>query len=418
MEFISHRGAEAGEPNAHEVIGPSARVLLDCGAGGRGPDYVDALTRPDAVWISHAHRDHCGAVLKLLSRWPRLPVMATEATKKLLRFALRTSGDNPANEARIEAVCRRIAVVPWRRFRAVPGADGAQIMALPAGHVPGAAMAVVQFDDPQSGHQRAVYTGDFCTHDQLVVSGAGIPGPDGQFPIDVVISEAMLANDREADEVDWDDEARRLVEAVQNANGAVLAGVASIGESAVVAALLARAGVEVMVDEYLRPALEVSRAQFGDHWKRLSFGDRRRLRGRLRAGAVVVAPGDQYRRNTAAAALADPLVDDPSATLVVLNRARKKTGAGRLVATDSGDSIQWQGRSAVRRARVVYRRLLNHAPRWQLMGFIQGVDAPKTLLVHGPTGSRWGLKRALAKRGYTGAVEVVRSGERYAHNSH
>lgn len=413
MEFISHSGAEAGRPNAHRLSWSEGSLLLDCGGDRRKPGYPATLERPDAVWISHAHGDHCGAILELLARWPRLPVLATQATIDLLPFALGAAGTSKRRAARIAALCRRITAVPWRRFRPLPGVNGGQIMALPAGHISGAAMALV--DLKSAGQRRRIlYTGDFCTHDQAVVTGAGIPLMNDGVNVDMLISEAILATDREADTLVWKQEAQALVEVVEEADGPVLIAVASIGESLEVAALLAGAGVSVMVDEYLEKVLEIGLEAGAQERAFISFGDRRRLKGRLRADGVIIAPGDQYRRGTSAAALAGALIDDCSATLVVLNRARKKTGAGRLIAGARGDEMNWQGRRIQRQARVVHRRLLNHAPRWQLKAFIQGVGAPMNLLVHGTTGARWGLKRALIKEGLDDdKLIVVEAGRSY-----
>lgn len=410
--FISHSGAEAGRPNIHELRLSGGRLWLDCGAGGGGGPTVGDLEGPDALWISHAHGDHCGGLLELIGDRPRTPVVATETTARLLEFALAGGGGSKTEKRRAEAIGRKIRTVPMRRFRSVPGIDGARIMALPAGHVPGAAMAVVEFEEDDEA-RRLLYTGDFCTHDQAVVGGAGIPHADGGFSVDAVVSEAMLANDEGADDLVWADEAEGLAEAVVDAEGPVVVGVSAIGESTEVAALVARAGEPVMVDEYLRPVFEAVRPRLADEWSSLTFGDRSRMKGRLRADGVVVAAGDQFRSNTTAGRLAGPLIGDSAATIAVLNRARSNTGAGRLTGTDRGDQIRWNGRTIGLEARVVHRRLINHAPRWQLTGFIEGVSAPKTLLVHGPTGSRWGLKRALQRRGFDGEVEVVERGEEY-----
>lgn len=400
VQFISHRGAQAGEANLHELRWPSGRLLLDCGADGQSADVLGQLQRPGAVWISHAHGDHCGGLLKLASRWPRMDVMATETTKRLLGFSL--AGVDETGGRRAESVARRVKPVPMQRFEPIPGCQGAQIMALGAGHVPGAAMALVRLPDDTC----VLYTGDFCTHDQAVVEGAGIPKLKGNTQIDAVVMESMLATDEEADRIDWGDEASSMVEEIRQADGAVLIGVSAVGESVEVATLLAEAGLDVMVDDYLRPVFEAT----GASTVRIDFGDRRRMKHRLVAGATVVAVGDQYQRATTAARLAAALLDDGSATLVVLNRARSRTGAGRLVETNRGESIRWAGRQMPLEATVVHRRLINHAPRWQLEAMIRGVGAAKTLLVHGPTGARWALKRSVEKGGYDGEVVVVEGG--------
>ena len=394
MEFISHSGAKAGTPNAHQLVIGGHRILLDCGAGGAGSGYLDSLPRPDAVWISHAHGDHCGALLELLGRWPRLKVLAAAGGSPLIAWSLGKEG----------VLERRILPVPWQRFREIPGCPGLRMMALPAGHVPGAAMVVLEVEE-QGQPRRVLYTGDFCTHDQAVVRGAGVPARQGGFPIDAVISEAMLANEREADQVEWSQEAAALVEDLRG-DGPSLVGVASLGESAEVCAILAAAGIEPMIDASLRAVLELCPG-LPDEVLAMSFGDWRRMRGRLRGGGVVIARGDQWRSRSAVHRLAAELLSDREATVVVLNRARQSTPAGRLVAAGRGESLKWSGRTVELAAGVAHRRLINHAPRWALMAMLQAVGAPVNLLVHGPTGARWALKRALEKEGFSGSIEVV-----------
>lgn len=405
MRFISHSGAGAGEPNAHEVEWAGWRVLLDCGIGSGGAAYLEGMERPQVVWISHAHGDHCGALLQVFERWPGVKVMATEETRRLLRFAL---GGAPA--ARVEAVVRRVLPVKVGRYRDIPGMSGARIMALGAGHIPGAAMALFEFEGAE-GVRRVLYTGDFCAHDQVVTRGAGVPVVSDDFRIDWVISEAVLATDREADELDYEGEVGRLIEALQGRRGPVLAGVFSMGESIEVAALMVRAGKRVIVDDYLRGIFEVSRGELGELWGELEFGDRGELARHLTTGGAVVAPGDQLQRGSAAQILAGPLLEDREATILVVNRARKKTGAGRIIGAKRGDELRWGGRRLRLEAEVIYGRMINHGPRWQLMGFLGALEGSRTFLVHASKGARWALKRALERQGFQGEIEILESGE-------
>ncbi len=413
VTFISQSGAVAGEPNAHELVGPTGRLLLDCGASAPGAQYVETLDKPSAVWISHAHFDHCGGLFDVLGRWPRTVVLATKKTAQMLMFSLDSGGATSGRGGgRVEALRRRITTVPWRRFRDIPRMKGVQIMALGAGHVPGAAMAVVDWG-LDKGSRRILYTGDFCTHDQALVRGAGIPKREGGFCIDAVISEAMLASDREAEGVVWSKEADRLFDAVARRSGPAIVGTSPVGESLEVATIVARGGQQVMIDDYLKPLFDSCGDELGPARKLMSFGNRRKLRGHLEAGGAVVATGDQYRRSTTAGTLVEPLVGDPAATIIICNRARSSTDAGRLLDAEQGSSMRWRGRTLRRRAKVVHCRLPNHAPRWQLEGFIRGVGADQNFLVHATTGARWALKRSLGKKGFASEVTVVEGGERY-----
>lgn len=408
MQFISQSGAKAGEPNAHELRWSGGKVLLDCGMGPEGAAYLERMERPDAVWISHAHGDHCGALFKVFERWPGIKVLATEETRQLLRYAL-----GRASPARVEALVRRVLPVPMRKFRQIPGLGGARIMALEAGHIPGAAMAVLEVED-DGELRRVLYTGDFCTHDQVITKGAGVPVVSDEFRIDWVISEAVLATDKEADRLDYDLEVRRLIERLEERSGPILAGVSSVGESLEVASLLVRAGKQVMVDEYLRGIFAVSKEELGDVWKRLEFGDRGRLGRHFAADGAVVAPGDQYQSGSAAGVLVRALIEDPAATILIVNRARKKTGAGRLLRAWQGErEVSWQGQKLPLKAEILYGRLINHAPRWQLLGFLRALEASTTFLVHASDGARWALKRALQSQGFENEVEIPARGQSY-----
>ena len=411
VEFISRSGARAGEPNAYEVVWPEGRILLDCGAGTGEPLYLSKLSRPDLVWISHAHGDHCGGLLKLKERFPQTGVIATVTTRRMLGPML-APGSGGYDQGRVGALVRQIEGIEEGRFTSVGGLPGVRVMALPGGHVPGAAMLLMEIEVGAGAGEkkRLLYTGDFCTHDQATVEGAGAPVLKEGTRVDVVVMEAMLGTDREADCWEVGEARRGLEQCVEEAPGAVLFGVSSLGEAQEMA-MIASGRRKVMVDEYLKPVIEKGIEAKRESTGQIEFGNRRQLKERLEVGGVVIAPGDQYQRGTAAAWLAGGLLDEEEATVVVLNRARKKTGAGRLVGTTRGARLKWWDREVELRARVVHHRWINHAPRWQLVGFAKLLQARKILLVHGSTGARWAVKRAMEEAGVESEIVVVTNQE-------
>lgn len=407
--FISHSGATGQQPNAHELRLGDRRVLLDCGAVRQQTDYLDGVERPDAVWISHAHLDHCGALVDLVARWPRVELLATKTTRRLLRSALKAGTD--AGKRRVDGVVRRVTAVPYRSFHTLVHLDGARLMALPAGHVPGAAMAVVEWTQ-EGEKRRLLYTGDFCTHDQAVVSGAGVPHRPGGFSIDAVVSEAVLANDEQADQLVYSDEADALAEEIAAVDGPVVVGASAIADSVEVATLLSRSGVPVVVDDCFEPVFEACFDESDAASDAVSLIPRKRLAGRLEAGAVVITSGERFRSDTPAARLAELVIEDDDGAVAVVGRARSRTPAGKLVDTDGGGAIDWRGRTVELRCRVIRRRLIDHAPRWQLMGFLDAIGA-EVFLVHADDGARWGLKRAMDNEGFDPEITVVEPQEVY-----
>ncbi|HLH96684.1 MAG TPA: MBL fold metallo-hydrolase [Xanthobacteraceae bacterium] len=77
--LITISGAGGKEPAAFLVEADGRRMLLDCGEGpepGVLPDF-SAIGRVDAIVLSHAHKDHAGA-LRLRDRIGSPPIFATE----------------------------------------------------------------------------------------------------------------------------------------------------------------------------------------------------------------------------------------------------------------------------------------------------------------------------------------------------
>ncbi len=397
--FISYSGAGAGTPNAHGLVLGQRHLLLD---GGAGVD-PSSMERPDWLWISHAHGDHCGGLMALIERWPTVTVLATEQTRRLLPVVL---SEGQGVGAQVESICRRIEVLQPGRRRPLEESEGWGVTALRAGHCPGAAMLMVDKRVGGRCQGRVVYTGDFCTHDQSLVGGGGAPVARDDHGVDLLIMESILATDEAADGLYWEEEAAALVEAVDASSGPVLIGAMGVGEAQEVASLLKKEGRRrFLVDAYYEAIFERLGLAEG-----LVFGERRRMRDRLRGGGVVISSGPRFQRGSTSAYLSRELLGNERATILVLNRARGGTGAGRLLATGRGEEIQWPGYRGPLSATVKRCRLINHAPRWQLLGMMEAVAPKQTLLVHGPTGGRWAIKRAWESRGGAGEVKVVEEG--------
>ena len=447
LRFISLKGAGGREPNLHLVgRGEGRGLLLDCGrVGGAAGEAVRRLEacgeEPGAVWVSHVHADHVGALADVVARWPKVDVWMTRPSRDLLPFALMSQG--MARE-RAEAIALRVKVAPWRV--AVEVMPGVRLTALGAGHMPGAAMALVALEgmarDATSGEEdvaRVLYTGDFCAHDQVWVGGAELPRM-GAGELDLLVMEATLANEAKLDAVEYGEEVRRIKALLSERGGAVLAGASALGEGGELALLLADACRDrapgLMVDAYMRPVFELMRrggagegplaagASAGAALLHgLRYGSRRELRAHLEAGGVALAVGDQFQKNTTAGALLALLREDPTATLLVTNRAHPSSPAGKLLARArqerAGSSASHRAHRASARggtsekggARVLHALLPTHALRWQLLAVAGQLQPAQIALVHARDGARYALKRALQKGGFEGTIHVAPSGE-------
>ncbi|MGQ4554392.1 MBL fold metallo-hydrolase RNA specificity domain-containing protein [Halobellus sp. GM3] len=189
-------------------------LLLDFGLlTGNPPRFPVETPAPDAVVVSHGHLDHVGTLPSLLSGDARPPIHWTPPTRELARTLARDTLKLHGGTLRCpftENDLRRVAEVSEAHgYREPFEAAGFEVTFYNAGHIPGSAHVLVsegrspssdraQSDD-DGGETRLLYTGDFHTHDQRLVSGT-TARPDA----DVVVCESTYA--------DVDHEARATVE--------------------------------------------------------------------------------------------------------------------------------------------------------------------------------------------------------------
>lgn len=188
----------AGEVGRSAVL-VNDSLLLDYGLKNETPtQYPVGDVAPDAVVVSHGHLDHAGAVPTLLSGDDRPEIHWTpptrDLTRTLARDTLKLHGGTMQCPFTEEDVHRIGEVSHPHGYGDSFEAAGHEITFFNAGHIPGSAHVLV--DD---GETRLLYTGDFHTDDQRLVTGT-TARPDA----DVVICESTYS--------DVDHDARGVVE--------------------------------------------------------------------------------------------------------------------------------------------------------------------------------------------------------------
>lgn len=204
------------------------KVLLDCGLV-QGPRRIaDAANRRlpigggevDAVVLSHAHIDHCGALPRLVKDGFAGPIWCTDATADMLGMMLRDSAHIQAQDARhlrrrgrdfeplydqddVERTLRLVRGVPYHRSFEVTGRLRAEF--LDAGHILGAAIVVL---DAHVDHKqrRIVFTGDHGRKDLPILRD-----PEPIPPCDVLITESTYGDRLHESRVDMMAELARIV---------------------------------------------------------------------------------------------------------------------------------------------------------------------------------------------------------------
>src|SRR5713101_5063554 len=184
------------------------RLLIDGGmrpAAKAGQPRLPNLavlegTPPEALLITHAHIDHTGALPLVASRFPHLPIYATDSTRVLtdilLRDAvrimeqehLRPDGETPLYDAaQVDAFLGRITTVNVQlAFAPLPSVPGLTVRFLPAGHMLGASMLF--FGTPEG---TPLHTGAISVTDQRTIKGLDVQGPP---QADVMVCEGTYGN--------------------------------------------------------------------------------------------------------------------------------------------------------------------------------------------------------------------------------
>jgi metallo-beta-lactamase family protein len=179
----------------HLISAGGARVLLDCGMfQGHRQDALDknrSFPFPpeslQAVALSHAHIDHCGALPLLYQKGARAPLWCTPVTQELASLMLLDSARIQESDARFfnkihaadgrsiaplydeDDVRRCLGRLRARGFGApLEAAPGVTASFANAGHVLGSAMILLDVPVP-GGRRRILFTGDLGRRQSLLM---------------------------------------------------------------------------------------------------------------------------------------------------------------------------------------------------------------------------------------------------------
>lgn len=224
------------------------KVLLDCGLV-QGPRKVAEKANRnlpigggevDALVLSHAHIDHCGALPRLVKDGYAGPIFCTEATADMLEMMLLDSAHIQAQDARhlrkrghdveplydqkdVEKTLRLVQPRPYhQQFEVIPEM---RVEFLDAGHILGAAIVVMDID---SGHKqrRVVFTGDHGRKNLPILRD-----PEPLPECDALITESTYGDRIHEMRPDMMKELGRIITEEQHDGGRVLIPAFSVGRT-------------------------------------------------------------------------------------------------------------------------------------------------------------------------------------------
>lgn len=192
--FIPLGGGQRVGASCYYLKVGDANIILDAGIGiddglEFGPDFhflirtpfIQSMAQINNIFISHAHMDHVGYLLKLMKETVHANVYMTEITRVLSEYQLYDRlfiGKEQDENIRLAArsLLEQIATVSFMQT-----IDFGRYKATfyPAGHIPGAMMILFE-----TGKKRILYTGDYSLNHTALTQGCMIPK---DIKIDTVI---------------------------------------------------------------------------------------------------------------------------------------------------------------------------------------------------------------------------------------
>ncbi|MEM3045840.1 MAG: MBL fold metallo-hydrolase [Candidatus Bathyarchaeia archaeon] len=227
-------GTETVGKSAVTVKTGEATVLLDYGVGiNHVPSFPMHISprEVDAVVLTHAHLDHCGAAPILYMRG-RIPVYACpptlDLTELLIKDFLRLSGYYLPYEF-LDLRTMQGSARPVKYGDEVTVKD-ARLRFMNSGHIPGGLQVIV--DD---GRSRLAYASDLNDVDTMLLRGA-----DRDYgELDAMVIEATYATEEHPERKSLEAEFIRKLDEVVEAGGTVLVPAFSVGRSQEILCVLA-----------------------------------------------------------------------------------------------------------------------------------------------------------------------------------
>ena len=202
-----------------QEVGRSA-LLVDTGAEKLILDYgVKINVKPteypkevkkklNAILLSHAHLDHCGAIPILYRQRQNCPFFGLEINRSLARMLMFDSYKIFKYESEEEKFSKRDISNAIKHFKIVkyrqPFMVGkTRVTFFDAGHIPGSAFILLE-----TPNKRILYTGDFNLSDTRLIKGADLDLPE----VDALITESTYSDREHPDRLK---EERKMIEAIQ-----------------------------------------------------------------------------------------------------------------------------------------------------------------------------------------------------------
>ncbi|MFP4402115.1 MAG: MBL fold metallo-hydrolase [Candidatus Nanoarchaeia archaeon] len=245
MKIIFHGAAQEVGKSCIEIISNNKRYLLDAGVkfihkGVEYPKYLDKVSEVDAIFLSHAHMDHCGALPMLEHKQLKCPIYCTKMTWDITNLLLEDGYHleklrhlHPAYSIRdVRAVKDDLKFVRFSKWYETPDKQ-VKFQYINAGHIPGSASILLELEG-----KRVLYGADINTDETLLMEPSKLDKLEFDKPIDVFISENTYGNRMHPDKIDSQEGFLKSIQEGIAGGGSVLLPVFGVGRSQEILILL------------------------------------------------------------------------------------------------------------------------------------------------------------------------------------
>lgn len=380
LEFLGG----CGEVGRSAVL-VNGRLLVDFGMKpGRPPQFPVDTPEPDAVIASHGHLDHVGVLPLLLAGTHRPSMHMTPPTRELTRVLCQDTLDLYGGRYDCPFTQEEVAtlgeVTRDHGYQDTFSAAGHDVTFFNAGHIPGSAHVLI--DD---GETRLLYTGDYHTVDQRLVSASS-----ARPPADVVITESTYVNTRHPPREEMESRFVEWVRSTRWDGGTVIVPAFAIGRTQELLLVCAAHDIPCYVDgmgidvssifqqypEYIRSPSMLSRAV--SRARKVTGGETQRSRISHQNNVIITTAG--MLTGGPVMAYLPQMYADPTNTIILTGYQVTGTPGRELVETGS---VSLNDRFYQVSARVEQLDFSAHADHDGLTAFLSNYEDSTILVAHG-----------------------------------
>lgn len=424
---LLNRSTEIGA-NSYLLEVGETRIVLDAGMHPKEvgntsiPRYEDLQhDSVDAIIVTHSHLDHVGTLPILMRDQPSARVFMTPGTAALAEALLHNSvnvmkaqrtelgvDEYPLFTHRaIDELFPRIEPRDYEKPFDLDWNGSVRATFHDAGHILGSAGVFIE-----GSEKRIFYTGDVHFDDHSLIKGARFPELE---KLDLLIAETTRGDTPRKEDYRREDEAERLIEeicACFDRGGSALIPVFAIGKTQEVLTIIHESKRSQRLPDVpvyiggLSTKMTVIYDKFSDRSRRhvSDFkilrdmdpitGNRRGPRRPIpkEPGCIYALSSGMMTEKTVSNGFARGFIDNPKNALLFVGYADPESPGGRIRASQQGDLIDLdtESRPVALNCTVKVFDFSGHAPREQLLDFMQQTPARKCLLVHGdPSAIQW-----------------------------